>query len=215
MQRSGDEPLHKHSPTSLHLSRHDRETKELLLLVCWGSNPLTWMCKYATWFERCGVYVTHEHTRAAARCFLPAADTTCRIHVLMLGLDCSAVYRRSVTICTDGTAQRQARDMLCVCLVTDLSSVHAWGGERSLSSQLLPLAVCVMVAPGLLVAPLADVLCEHVTTLHRKCDLDRKMYKKGWKWPPVMLAPPSHCFCHSRMQKKRDFTESHWCNCQR
>lgn len=78
MQRSGDEPLHKHSPTSLHLSCHDRERKELLLLVCWGSNPLTWMCKHATWFEPSGVYVIHERTRAAARCFLPIADTTCR-----------------------------------------------------------------------------------------------------------------------------------------
>lgn len=51
-------------PTSLHLGRHDRETKELLLLVCCGSNPLTWMCKYATWFVPCGACVIHEHTRA-------------------------------------------------------------------------------------------------------------------------------------------------------
>lgn len=51
-------------------------------------------------------------------------------HLLVLLLDCSANYRRSVTSCTDGTAQRQACDVFRVCLATDLFSVHAWGGER-------------------------------------------------------------------------------------
>lgn len=214
MQRSGDEPLHKHSPTSLHLSRHDRETKELLLVVCWESNPLTWMCNYATWFEPCGVYVIHEHTRAATRCFLHPADTTCRGHVLMLGLDCSAVYRRSVTICTDGTAQRQARDVLCVCLVTDLSSVHAWGVERSLSSQLLPLAVCVLVAPGL---PLRLwLMC--CVSMWPRCSGNVIYTEKCTKMVKMTTSDASSTialFLSFQDAKKRHFTESHWCNSQR
>lgn len=72
---------------------------------------------------------THVHT-SSLHCVLHPADTTCSGHVLVLLLDCSAVYERSVTICTDGTARRRARDVFCVCLVTDLSSVHACGGER-------------------------------------------------------------------------------------
>lgn len=99
---------------------------------------------------------------------------------------------RSVTICTDGTARRQARDVFCVCLVTDLSSVHAWGGERPSvhncclwlaafwlhqacrwASDWGPLMFCVSMWPH----------CSgHVIYTEKS--------KKGWKWPSLP-APPS------------------------
>lgn len=84
------------------------------------------------------------------------------------------------------------RPLLCSCLRRRKVPQFTTAASGCLSSG------CTRPA----IAPLADVLSKHVTTLLRKCDLYRKMYKKGWKWPPVMLAPPSHCFCHSRMQKK-------------
>lgn len=134
---------------------------------------------------------THKHT-CSLHCFLHPAETTCRGHVLMFLLDCSAVYGRSVTICTDGTARRQARDVFCVCLVTDLSSVHAWGGERPSvhncclwlaafwlhqdcrwASDWGPLMFCVSMWPH----------CSgHVIYTEKS--------KKGWKWPSLP-APPS------------------------
>lgn len=116
------------APTSLHSGADDRETKGLLLLVCRGSDPLTWTCKYTTRFAPCGAYVIGERARALS--VLHPAATTRSSHVLVFLWDCSAVYERSVTICSDGTARRRARDVSCVCLVTDLSSVHACGGER-------------------------------------------------------------------------------------
>lgn len=184
-------------PTSLYLGRHDRERQK----SCFFSSVVAQIhwhgCANMPHDLCCVVRVlytsTHVHT-CSLRCFLHPADTPCRGHVLVLLLDCSAVYGRSVTICPDGTARRQAgtwrvprlpgdRPLLCSCLGRRMAlSAHCclWLSALWLhqacrwASDCGPPMFCVCMWP---------------------CCLGRVIYtktsKKGWKWPSLS-ASPSH-----------------------
>lgn len=222
----------------------ERETKELLLLCC-GSNPLTWMYKicpiiFAVW---CASY-TQAHTRARfpPPCWLymqrPRPHASFRLFSSQGAISNDLHWWYGTE--AGRPAGGQARDVFCVCLVTGLSSVSCLGRRRALSSQLLPWAVCVLVALGLLLSlwpPMTFCVsmwlrCSgHVIytqtckkkqqkkpiTLHHRTVALEELHKLDALFDYCSVAcgvQTLYHLCHFRMQK-RHFTESHQCNCQR
>lgn len=232
MHRSGDR-IHKDpSHHCIEVVMIDRQRSCFFLSVHWcgRANMQHDLCHLAR------ILYTTTHT-CSLHGFLHPAETTCSGHVLILLLDCSAVYGRSVTISTDGTARSQARDVFCVCLVTDLSSVHVRGGERP-SVHTLPLAVCVLVAPPSVEPLTVDRwcfawACDHAAQamfLYRKIKKRVEMtiaasstiaqdeFSKLGASPCLLLwCLWSSYFVSflSFQDAKIHFTESHQCNCQK
>lgn len=74
----------------------------------------------------------------------------------------------SIVRFTNGTVSGQKHDVFCVCLETDLSSVHAWGGERA------SVPICHLWRPVALGLPLILPL----RTAPARCTLMRRQI---WK----------------------------------
>lgn len=110
---------------------------------------------YSVWCAR-----ARALTRAASAGSSPPADTTCP-HASFWIAQQTKSRQQGVAL----MVQRQACDVVGVCLATDLFSVHAWGGERP------SVPICLLwlhqFCPPRLRRLTADVLRVHVSALLR------------------------------------------------